>query len=245
MVNNNLSDFKLKVNNQYIYVMKCFLFNSNPIFKKIYEDEFKDEIEINSDITIQTILLILKYYSYGQIEINNDNIVNLMLFCIYYNDIDLLYELKKYISEINIEALFDVLKYPPLIKSNSGKELKPMFENFIRLNVNNIFDNIHRLSLDSLSLLISLYNNVDGNGNKILIDLLNYLRNLNNNNDIRTFKIILNEISFNKISLEELPNEYIKILDNYDIKLNIHSFHNKRKSTDVSSLDYHIKKMRI
>lgn len=135
-VNNGFGDMKIKIENQEIITMKCFLCCFNSVFNSLIKDnKFNGCLELFEDCSINSYYLLEKYYSGGLIEINNNNCIELLKICVYYNEKTLLKECENYIiKHFNSDIMKKILTNEKILQCEDLKKLKKIENEYIKTN---------------------------------------------------------------------------------------------------------------
>lgn len=192
------SDLTIQIRNgEMLQSIKSIMCYSNKKFREIIEDpKFDNTLCLNENINKESVILLFQYYGGGKIKITDDNIQNLLLFCLYYNENELLVELKKYCaSHLDEEIVIYLLNHVEIVEMEILKDLKNNFEIFLKENVYLLLENVNKLNIDGIKYILSTKHLSIKNENEILNSVLKY------------YKIYKNEIESIKVLFIQLNSE--------------------------------------
>lgn len=87
LVKEGLADFTLKIGNEEMKSVKIIFIGGNKTFKKLLEDkEFNGTLELAEGCSCRGFMELEKYYSSGDMEITLENVCEVLLLSICYND---------------------------------------------------------------------------------------------------------------------------------------------------------------
>lgn len=122
LVKEGLADFTVKIGNEEIKSVKIIFIGGNKTFRKLLEDEkFFGTLELADGCSCRGFLLLEKYYSIGEMEITLENVCEVLLISICYNDEYIRdmcneYIKKNYNDEIIIKLVQMINKFDNVMK---------------------------------------------------------------------------------------------------------------------------------
>lgn len=215
---NNFADLKIKADDKEIMSSKAVLYNSNPIFRKLIIDEkFEGEIELAAGCSIETFLEIEKYYSGGYMHVDASNVCEILLFCIYYNEITIKEKCEYFIkNHLNEEMMLKLFKITHILNNSNEKELidfKMIIEKYLNENNYKLLKErkyLKELKIEEIEMILKSEKLLIKNENWLLEELYWwYEKMLININDINE-----NEKEIEK-ELKEIEEEFVKLILNY------------------------------
>lgn len=244
LIKNGFSDMTVKVENEYIKTIKCLLCGRNKVLMNLINDKmFNGCLELYDKCTKESFFILESYYSGGKIEINNRNCIDIMKICIYYNEINLLKDCEKYVlNHINEEMIIKIFYNKEILSCIKLKLLKKYAINYLIKNGYKLLkeDIIMNLPFDVFKSVIEKMKIFEGDESILLQNFIKYYKQYNNiyiKNDINNF---LMKIDYNKILLNDLDDDEIAILNEFenikailDNKKNIKNIINIVECSDV------------
>lgn len=175
-------------NGDKVDVIKSMMCYCNGTFKKLILDtQFENPLKLASGASKESLCLLIQYYGGGVIDINEDNVGDLMVLCLYYNEVVLLSNLTKYcLNHLNLKIVKCLLNNINVFKIEMNKELLIKNEEFIKENCIYLLDRKEILSIciDGLKEILSIDNLKLNNENQILDGLIEYYKE--NQNEIES-----------------------------------------------------------
>lgn len=87
LVKEGLSDFTVKIGNERVESVKIIFIGANKILKALLEDkQFSGTLELVDGCSCKGFLELEKYYSSGDMEITTENVCEILLLSVCYND---------------------------------------------------------------------------------------------------------------------------------------------------------------
>lgn len=88
---------KILVEDQEILVVKSLFCGFNSILTQLITDsQFNGVLELFEGCTVESFLALDRFYSCGKVEINEENCVDILSICVYYDEKDLFNQCQKY-----------------------------------------------------------------------------------------------------------------------------------------------------
>lgn len=140
VINNNYSDIIFIIENKEIKCNEAIISTCNNTIKNIINNsKNKNEIYINN-ITVNGFIMLLKYYGYGIVDINDNNIIDIYITSIILNDLKLKNVCENYINNnLTVKIVKNLLHYLSDSSINISCDIIIKLNNFISLNGNKFF----------------------------------------------------------------------------------------------------------
>lgn len=234
MLNEGYNDVVLLIENEEVCSVSSILCVSNTRLKAIIKDEKAvGKISLPEKITRKAFCMLCRYYGYGMVEIDEENVCELLMCCICLDEENLLVKCKEFIlSHLNNRVVVDILNEMNYLPDNYLSDIKTTICDYVCLNCISIFDDniiFKKLHLDNINMIIRLENLLIP-CEKYLLDKIikHYHENIENieNKEAEYNEVLKNlnwkEIKFSEMSEKDLDIIYIdkmkKILNKEPIK---------------------------
>lgn len=172
-------DVKFSVRGEEVEGVKSIICSKNSTLSTIINDEKAfNVIPIEERIHVESFKMLLSYYGYGKIILDDENVSNLLYCCLCYFEMNLGNKCKEYIlNYLCVNLIIDLLKNvnPSLIENDSG-EFKIKIESYIRENSVKLLSEAKSLSLpiDILDYINSICELVEQNDGFSLENISKY-----------------------------------------------------------------------
>lgn len=123
------ADMKLKLGENIFKCVKNLLSSQNPLFSQLLNDSMNEtnELTLSSKCSVESIQLLITYYGFGEIEIDNENVIDLLKTCVYYNETKLIDICTEYISNhFSLDILIDLLNCSEIFKAECCEKIQEL-----------------------------------------------------------------------------------------------------------------------
>lgn len=249
MTNKCLGDINIEVNGEIIPCIKSFLCYKNPIFNKLISDPLcPSPLPLSDAVTKHSFMLLLRYYGYGTIDINNENVVEVLRICILYNENYLLRICKEYIEKhFNEDLIAELLSTTEYLNNDYMNSTNDLLQNYLQYNGYDIFckSELYNLPISLVKYILSTPGLIIPDENQLLSQILSYYtaitEELNNNKQIpleikrefeEDYEDLMSKLDWNKIKVNKLKDTDLLIIGG---KKTINKFKDTMKETMKNS----------
>lgn len=223
MLNKTYKEVVLIVENEEIACVTSILCESNDRLNEIInDDKIEDKVSLPEQITRKAFSILCNYSGYGVIDVDEENISKLLLYCICLNEVDLINICAEYIlSHLNTRFVIDILNLLYDVPENYLNDIKTAVCNYIRLNCIILFDNFEifkLLHLDNIQFIISLDNILIPSEKYLLEKILSHyhqnLERLENKEDKNCkYNDVMKYLNWKDINYHEINDDDLDIID--------------------------------
>lgn len=162
-----------------ILCSKSILCGFNDSFAELIKDsKFTGTISLYEGCSSSAFYNLEKFYGSGQISLDESNVIDLLLICVIYKEIQLLKKCKDYvINHLSINIIIHILnKVNLLFEKNKNNDIKEVILDYLCLYGRKLlYDNIiTNLTINALEFILSIPNLIIQNETYLLKQIFNY-----------------------------------------------------------------------
>lgn len=142
LVNQNYGDVMFNVQGERMRGIRMLICSQNEALNQIISDPLATSvIDISPDVSPSSFSLLLTYYGYGAIKIDDDNVVDMIVICVSYGETSLLNVCIKYLHDhFNYKLAFDLFSNLKILNSRNLEETKKLIQSYIPIVGSYIID---------------------------------------------------------------------------------------------------------
>lgn len=250
LVKEGFSDDVFVVGEERIPCISCLVKDKNETLRKIMEDIHREkEIRISEEVSKIGFEVLLRYYGYGKVIINENNVVDTLVASVCYKEEKLVYKCKAFIkTHPSIELIQEIYNRVPF--GNVVDELKLSLKDYMEIYGYKLLDDsiLMRNNIEILKYLLSIDNLVIKSNDYIVGQLNKFADRIpikrtsenNEKSEIDELRLLFDNNKMNRIYIDpkptanegfnklfycyclchnEMKNKWIRSEENYKIEL--------------------------